>query len=272
MSLKRTIGQITVFIALTIATQIGGLAFLASRLATAVFGVRRSYVSLLVFGFLYVVATASASIVAPLFGRVPISCTAHASDAIAVQSPVYCLLNRNYVTPSMLDLVSALAIDVNRKFPGTTTVVLDGNFPFWDGFPLLPHLSHSDGRKLDIAFYYKDTNGDFINRATRSPIGYFAFEQASAGDEQPCKGRRDILTTRWDLDWLQPLFPAYSIEEKRTAFALEWLATEGVRRFGLDKVFVEPHLRNTLGQTRDAIRFQGCRAARHDDHIHIQVN
>jgi hypothetical protein len=51
---------------------------------------------------------------------------------------MYCLLNRNYVTPPMLDLVSALADDVNQKFPGTTTVVLDGNFPFWDGFPLLP--------------------------------------------------------------------------------------------------------------------------------------
>ncbi|WP_299865420.1 hypothetical protein [uncultured Hoeflea sp.] len=272
MNWKRRIGQVLVFVALTILTQIGGIVYLASKLAAAAMGMRRSSATLLAFILIYVAATASASMVAPIFGRVPISCTTRASDTVAVQSSIYCLLNRNYVTPSMLNLVSALAVDVNQKFPGTTTVVLDGNFPFWDGFPLLPHLSHSDGRKLDIAFYYKDTNGDFINRATRSPVGYFAFEQASPGDEQPCKGRRDILTTRWDLDWLQPLFPTYSIEEKRTAFALEWLATEGVRRFGLDKVFIEPHLRNALGQTGDAIRFQGCRAARHDDHIHIQVH
>ncbi|WP_339760549.1 hypothetical protein [uncultured Hoeflea sp.] len=272
MSWKRLIGQVLTFGALTILTQIGGIVYLASKLATGATGIRRSSATLLVFIILYVAATASANMVAPIFGRVPISCTAHASGTIAVQTPIYCILNRNYVTQSMLDLVSTLAVDVNQQFPGTTTVVLDGNFPFLDGFPLLPHLSHSDGRKLDIAFYYKDTNGEFINQATRSPIGYFAFEQASPGDEQPCMGRRDILTTRWDLDWLQPLFPAYSIEEKRTAFALEWLATEGVRRFALDKVFVEPHVRNALGLTGDAIRFQGCRAARHDDHIHIQVN
>jgi hypothetical protein len=36
-------------------------------------------------------------------------------------------------------------------------------------------------------------------------------------------------------------------------------------------VFVEPYLAARLGVTAPAIRFQGCRAARHDDHIHFQV-
>jgi hypothetical protein len=44
-----------------------------------------------------------------------------------------------------------------------------------------------------------------------------------------------------------------------------------VTRFGLQKIFIEPHLKNALGITDGHVRFQGCRAARHDDHVHIQV-
>lgn len=192
-------------------------------------------------------------------------------DKLVVRSPIYCLLNRNYATPRMRDLATALAEHMDKEFPGTVTVALDGNFPFIDGFPLFPHLSHADGKKLDLAFYYQDVDGKFLNGTTRSPIGYFAFEQPADGDEQPCKGRRDWLTTRWDLDALQRLFPAYRIEEQRTASAIRWLTTEGVSKFGLEKVFVEPHIKNALGATDSHIRFQGCRAARHDDHVHIQV-
>lgn len=271
MHLPRRLCQLCIFFILTVLTQIGGLAYLISSFSASKMRMQNWYAKFCIFLAFYAVATVSATVIAPSFGRVPIPCLGENTDNIAVRSTIYCMLNRNYVTPPVLNLVSALANDVNRKFPGTTTVVLDGNFPFWDGFPLLPHLSHSDGRKLDIGFYYKDASGDFVNLATRSPIGYFAFEQPSPGDEQPCEGRRDILTTRWDFDWLQPLFPAYQIEEKRTAFSLDWLSTEGVERFRLDKVFIEPHVRNALGVKGSVIRFQGCRAARHDDHIHIQI-
>jgi hypothetical protein len=37
------------------------------------------------------------------------------------------------------------------------------------------------------------------------------------------------------------------------------------------KIFVEPPLAAQLGLSDPKIRFQGCRAARHDDHIHIQL-
>ena len=37
------------------------------------------------------------------------------------------------------------------------------------------------------------------------------------------------------------------------------------------KVFIEPHLRRRLGVESSKLRFQGCRAARHDDHIHMQL-
>jgi hypothetical protein len=35
---------------------------------------------------------------------------------------------------------------MDEKFPGTVTIALDANFPFVNGFPLLPHLSHADGK------------------------------------------------------------------------------------------------------------------------------
>ncbi|UXS05634.1 hypothetical protein FY156_29100 (plasmid) [Agrobacterium tumefaciens] len=256
---------------LTALTQIGGLAYLLSVFVASKMQIRHGLVKGAVFVVIYFAATASATVIAPVFGRVPIPCMGQKNHSFAVQSVIYCVLNRNYVRPTMLDLVTTLADDVADAFPGTTTLVLDGNFPFLDGFPMLPHLSHSDGRKLDIAFYYKNAEGQFMDRVTRSPIGYFAFEQPPQNGEQPCQDRNDIVTMRWNLDWLQFLFPSYPLEERRMAYSLNWLATKGVEKFGLEKVLIEPHLRNSLGVTNNVIRFQGCRAARHDDHIHIQI-
>ncbi|OWV78150.1 hypothetical protein ATY78_13245 [Rhizobium sp. R635] len=260
-----------IVVILTLLTQIGGIAYLLALAAARAIGIRRLPARLALFLLLYAGAAFAASLTAPAFGRVPLSCLSNAADRLVVRSPIYCLLNRNYVTSEVRDLAQALAAHMDQKFPGTVTVALDANFPFLNGFPLLPHLSHTDGKKLDFAYYYKDADGAFLNGATRSPIGYFAFEEPAAGDELPCAGRHDWLTTRWDFDALQPLFPAYRIEEQRTSAAIAWLTTEGVSRFRLQKIFIEPHLKNALGITDPHIRFQGCRAARHDDHIHIQV-
>ncbi|CTQ31502.1 hypothetical protein [Jannaschia rubra] len=57
------------------------------------------------------------------------------------------------------------------------------------------------------------------------------------------------------------------LDVPRTRAALDLLAA--VARIG--KVFREPHLRDRLGVSDPKLRFQGCRAARHDDHIHLQL-
>ncbi|MBX4941874.1 hypothetical protein [Rhizobium binae] len=256
---------------LTLLTQLGGIVYLIALAAAHAFGLRRFSAKLTLLVLCYAAAIVATQFAAPAFGRVPLSCMAGAEDRLMVRSPIYCALNRNYVTPEVRDLAEALAAHMDAQFPGTTTVALDANFPFVNGFPLLPHLSHADGKKLDFAYYYKDANDTFLNGATRSPIGYLAFEEPGPGDELPCAGRHDWLTTSWNFDALQPLFPAYRLEEQRTAAAVAWLTTEGVARFGLQKIFIEPHLKNALGITDAHVRFQGCRAARHDDHIHIQI-
>ncbi|WP_349436753.1 hypothetical protein [Pararhizobium sp. A13] len=254
---------------LTLLTQIGGVAFLAGIWISCIAKISGRFTKLAVFLGLYAAATVAAHQVAPLFGRVPLPCFS-GNTPLKLQSPLYCVLNRNYVTGDVLRVADALSRYMAGAFPATVTLALDANFPFLDGFPLLPHLSHNDGRKLDIAFYYRGKAGDAMNGRTRSPIGYFAFEQASAGAPLPCDGRNDLLTFRWNLGFLQPLFADWHLDEERTKAAVQWLSSDG-RRMGVEKIFIEQHLAQRLAVENGIVRFQGCRAARHDDHIHFQV-
>jgi hypothetical protein len=266
-----------VVVLLTLLTQIGGLVMLlvwgVSRLALprAMRAWRRALINALSFVVVY--AAISVLVVPPLAalsGRVPLPCRAQPDRAFAAGSVLLCALNRHYVVPDLVVLLSELSGEIDRAFPGTTTLFLDANFPFLNGFPLLPHLSHGDGRKLDLAFYYADADSRYLPAATRSPIGYWAFEQPSAGDASPC-GARSLLSLRWDLDFLQDKFSDRVLEPRRTSAALQWLLTEGLR-FKVDRIFIEPYLAARLGvQASPALGFQGCRAARHDDHIHIQI-
>lgn len=266
----RWLPSFSAVIALTLLTQIGGLIWIMSLCLTRLWRGRANLlVSLSVFVVLYAVGTGLSRMVAPVFGRVPLPCFDD-SSSLRMQSPLFCVLNRHYVVPKLRDTAFSLARHVDQSFPGTTTLALDANFPFIDGFPLLPHLSHSDGRKLDVAFYYQDADGRYLDKATRSPVGYFAFEQPPKGSLLPCKDRADLLTLRWDLGFLQALWQPWSMEETRTREALRWLSDEGPS-FGIEKIFVEPHLAQRLGLSAEKIKFQGCRAARHDDHIHMQV-
>ncbi len=260
---------IAVVVLLTLLTQIGGLVWLV-----ALGIVRRSRAGFLVFLALFLGLYAAGSTlsyaVAPVFGRVPLPCFDDGTSRLRMQSPFFCALNRQYVVPELREAAVALSLHMDRAFPGTTTLALDANFPFFNGFPLFPHLSHADGRKLDVAFFYQDAGGRYLDKTTRSPIGYFAFEEPRPGSVLPCDDRNDLLTLRWDLAFLQSLWRPLPLEEARTREALRWLAGEG-SGFGIEKIFVEPHLAQRLGVAAESIRFQGCRAARHDDHIHMQV-
>lgn len=266
----RLVARLLLFLLLTLVTQVGGIAYLAALGLARLLRLNALWLRLGLFVLCYGVVTLTAILVAPSFGRVPLPCFA-GNERLAAQSPLYCVLNRNFVVPELRDAALALAAQVDGQFPGTTTLALDGGFPFPGGLPLLPHLSHGDGRSLDIAYYYQDAEGRFRDGVTRSPIGYFAFEQPAAGSKLPCPAQPGGLSLRWDFEVLQPLFPNYRLELKRTAAALRWLATVGVEQFGVRSVFIEPHLKQALGVASDRIRFQGCRAARHDDHLHIHL-
>ena len=255
---------------LTILTQIGGVAWLVAMLFRRFLPSRRPAVFLLLFLILYAAATLAAHEIALRSGRVPLQCFPGRDASLIVLSPFFCVLNRNYVTKDLAEAAQAYAGHMARTFPGTKTLALDANFPFFTGFPLMPHLSHDDGRKLDLALYYRDKEGNFRDGETRSPIGYFAFQQPGVNAPQPCEDRARWLTLRWDMAWLQGALPDWQIEPRRMREALRWLSNEG-QNHGIGKIFIEPHIPAGLGISNDVIRFQGCRAARHDDHIHIQL-
>lgn len=99
------------------------------------------------------------------FGRVPLP--VFSNQLVKPLNIMTCLLNRHYVRPHLRESVERLAINTEKQFIGTVVSYLDANFPFYNGFPLLPHLSHNDGRKLDIAFFYKDKKGNQIKLKMR---------------------------------------------------------------------------------------------------------
>lgn len=257
---------------LTLLTQVGGLAWIGTAVMAR--GLPNRWLAIFAaFVVIYAGLSLAAATAAPVFGRVALPCFATGQSTLAMQSPMYCVLNRHYVSKPMYDVANRLAADINRQFPGTLTQTLDGSFPFLDGFPLLPHLSHNDGNKLDIEFYYGDPSTQkYVRGRTRSPIGYWGFERPEPGADLPCAGRNDILTGRWDMGWFQIFNSVVVLDRPRTGAALEWLvALDKGRKAGVTKIFIERHLASSLGVKGETLRFQGCRAARHDDHIHFQV-
>jgi hypothetical protein len=256
------------FAVLTLITQVGGLFYALALLLRSKFfaGAKRPITTLaLLFASAYLAAWAPVGWLARIQGRTGLPCFASRNSTLAA-SPLTCILHRHYVSPEMKALAQTLSEAVNRRFPETLTIALDGNFPFIDGFPLLPHLSHDDGRKLDMAFYYSSRNA-YARGAMKSPVGYWAFEERRAGEGRICSPN----ALSWDMAWLQPLIRRdLALDRDRTRYALNWLAGQGPRH-GLGKVFIEPHLAQRFGVRGAAIRFQGCRAARHDDHFHLQL-
>jgi hypothetical protein len=270
--MARLLGHGLAVAVLTVATQIGGIAYLAALLLRRlVFRPARGRGLALLGLFLlcYAAASFALGLGAVPGTRVALPCWDDGRQPLVMASPLYCALNRHFVTADTARALEALAADMAQRRPGTLTQVLDAGFPLLDGFPLLPHLSHDDGRKADLAFYYKGRAGTYRRGVLASPLGYWAFEKSRPGDPQPCAGG-SLFSLRWDMTWFQPLVrDDVRLDQERTKAALAWLTTEG-QRHGVTKILLEPHLKARLGLTGDRIRFQGCRAARHDDHIHVE--
>ncbi|MFI0394858.1 hypothetical protein [Paracoccus jiaweipingae] len=243
--MRRVAGHGLIILVLTTLSLTGGLAWAAAL------AFRRRWLAFVLF---YAALWLAAWTMAPMAGRVALPCT---GGPLRSQSLIYCALNRHYVTPELYNAAQDLAHHMARTHPGTITLSLDAGFPF-GRLPLLPHLSHNDGEKLDLALYYRDHKGHYLPGQTRSPIGYFAFQQGP----DDCSGG----LMRWDFAWLQRFFPDLQLDQSRMKTALEYLSKDP--RIG--KVFIEPHLRRDIGVRDAKLRFQGCHAARHDDHIHIQ--
>jgi len=205
-------------------------------------------------------------LIARPLGRVPLPMTRERH--LQPNNIITCLLNRNYVRPRLREIAMETAEKMNRDFPGTELNYLDASFPFINGFPLWPHLSHNDGKKLDLSFCY--LTGGAPASTTPSFSGYGICEEPRPGEkDQPCFcGDQGY----WQYSMMRKITPQGSkkdfiFDSVRTRALVVDLVTDA----GVGKLFIEPHLKTRMGLDYDKIRYHGCRAVRHDDHVHVQL-
>ncbi|MEL6865336.1 MAG: hypothetical protein AAFP19_13000 [Bacteroidota bacterium] len=261
---------VVLFIVLTVLTQIGGVLYLLHRGLAWRLKLSHFYKRLALFSGLYLaVCLFLIPLIAPQFGRVHLPVFDGSKMALQPANLLLCLANRHYVRPELKTISTKVAEQMAEQYPGLQLVYLDANFPFWNGFPLLPHRSHDDGEKLDLTFVYRYSNGDFLSKGP-SFLGYGYCEAAKPEESNQV----DICTKRgyWQYGLTERLAFGkkrnLSIDEKATIALIKAFAQEK----GIGKIFIEPHLKQRWGlQNNSKIRFHGCPAVRHDDHIHLQL-
>ena len=263
-SVLRYLRRAALFLLLTIITQIGGIAYLLSIPLRSKLPLQTKWIKPISFAAVYLVLTFLLTpLLAPLFGRVKIQ---HSSN-IAPTNYMTVLLNRNYVKPDLNTVLQKAAANLEPQ--GIKVKYLDACFPFVDGFPLPPHLSHNDGKKVDISLIYEDADGTISNKK-KSISGYGHFEEPTAREgnqTQVCKERG-----YWQYDFPKYLsFGSIRSDLQFSNKGTKQLTQAFLSQSEVSKIFIEPHLKSRMGLANQKVRFHGCRAVRHDDHIHVQI-
>jgi len=263
----KTIGHIISVTLLTLITQIGGIVWIINYGMFRLLKLKKSR-ALKFLSFILLYLSFTLLIVPPIaksLGRVALPLSK--SKNLIPHNYLTPLLNRNYVKPKLELELNEIAKSINAKNPILKISYLDANFPFIDGFPLLPHISHSDGRKIDLSFYY--TKGDKIGNLKPSNLGYGKFVEplkSEINQTEICKSRG-----YWHYDYAKYLTLGSRDDLKFDLVSTKHLVREIVTRNKTDKLLIEPHIRKRLKLNNDKIRFHGCHAVRHDDHIHYQI-
>lgn len=270
----RILLNIVLFLLLTVATQTGSIILVICvpifYLARKRFVNRWKKFGFKLFCYLivYLICTALVvPIVAKQFGRVQLPL--FESNHIRPANALTYFLNRNYVRLELKATVESVAEQMNSKYPGMTINYLDANFPFINKFPLLPHLSHNDGKKLDISFFYKTKTGEQSNEVP-SFIGYGVCEEPKPSEYN----MPSICAAQgyWQYNALSKIVS----QKKKTELLFDTERTKTIvncfaAQNSIGRMFIEPHLKTRLGLTNSKIVFHGCQAVRHDDHLHIQL-
>lgn len=195
------------------------------------------------------------------FGRVALPWS---HDVVKPRNYLYPMLNRHYVKPELKTAFMNAGSKMQRFYPNYKINYLDANFPFWDGFRLLPHLSHKDGKKLDVCFIY--TYNDELIKNTKTWMGYGSCEEPRSNEtNMPNKcSKHPQYGLLCELSDTNEKYKFYEKANKRLVQC--FLEEPSIR-----KMFIEPHLKERMGLSNAKIRFHGCQAVRHDDHIHVQL-
>ncbi|MDW3190724.1 MAG: hypothetical protein R8G66_00075 [Cytophagales bacterium] len=258
------------FLILTAFTQTGGLVYLLyllikKRNQSDWSGILGKLKQLGSFFVLYALFNLTITpLVAKYFNRVPMPIY-HESKLKPANAFIW-LANRHYVKPQLKKLL----LETAQSLPSEQSIVyLDANFPWIDGFPMTGHLSHDDGEKIDLAFAYKNAEGKLLN-TVRSLSGYGITTPPKAGEtDQPSQCEAlGYWQYSLPLALTYDRYPEYQFDYQANRKLLQNLALNTAT----GKIFIEPHLKERLNlQWFTKIRFHGCQAVRHDDHIHLQL-
>lgn len=259
MGLLKLFGHIVLIIVLTAITQVGGIIWLLTIIIS--YQIKKG--KRIVFPLLYLLF--NLVIIPPIashFGREKLPWF---DTELQPRNWFYPLAFRNYVNPELkLELENSAHVLYKS---GITVTYLDANFPFFDGFPLLPHLSHNDGKKIDLSFMYLDEDGQPTHKKP-STSGYGAY----ANSDKNNSSKSCINKGYWQYDFTKYLTFGtrndLKLDKQNTARIINQLLSTP----SAQKLFIEPHLKQSLGLSHQSkIRFTGCQAVRHDDHIHFQI-
>jgi hypothetical protein len=268
--------RLLIFMILTLASQVGGLIYLLNFGLFAVikklFDLKRGFFLWrnLSFVCLYgVICTTVVPAFAARFGRVPLPFSIQ--NGLQPANKFTCVLNRHYVKPELLGIATGIAHGVQVHTGGRVTNYLEANFPFINGYPLWPHLSHNDGKKLDLAFYYVDARSQIPLNTVPAWLGYGICEEPQRGErDRPAEcGRQGY----WQYSWVKSITP----QQNKSKYMFDANATQKMltlcgQQKGIGRILLEPHLKNRLNLTSEKFGLHGCQAVRHDDHVHIQLS
>jgi hypothetical protein len=266
----RLLGYGVLFVVLTVITQTGGVVLLLSLLLRTLAPPRSWWRLRYIFPVLYGLIWLVTPLLAQPFDRVPLPLYATPEKPLQPQNLVLVLANRHYVRPALRAAVLEVAREVAARQAGVPLSYLDATFPLLDDFPLLPHKGHDNGRKLDLSFRYRNAAGELASRAP----SFFGYGRSTG----PRATEMDYPATCAERGyWQYSLLPRIARPFVREGYAVDDAASaEMVRALAdhptIGKLFLEPHLKERwdLGRYPD-IRYHGCWAVRHDDHVHIQL-
>lgn len=266
---------ILIFAFLTALTQVGGIAYLLNFTLRGLIhritpnGFLRASLKVFSFCLIYsIVSFVITPLIAKPLGRVPLPVTSEIH--LRPANLWTCILNRHYVTPELREMTIRISRKMYERYPSTIVTYLDGSFPFVDGFPLLPHQSHDDGKKLDFAFFYNRVSNGKPTHELPSWIGYGVYEGPNENElDQPAACAE---AGAWQYNILESIVPQsdksdFMVNAVKTTKFIDFFANEPE----VERIFLEPHLKTRWELTSPKIGFHGCHAIRHDDHVHIQL-
>lgn len=256
---------------LTVLSQIGGLVYCFHLLLYRFYPKKLQWTALRFLHFCFWYGLVSIFLVpflAQFGGREPLPW--RTTNYLQPVNLLTCILNRHYVRHELATVTFLIAHDFQKDYPGSVINYLESGFPFIDGFPLWPHLSHNDGKKLDLAFCYADSRKYTATNEVPSWLGYGICEEPRKGE--PDRPALCAAKGFWQYSFVKTLTPQmgkskFMFDEKRTRRLMEHL----IEQPAIGKILLEPHLKERLGLQHDKVRLHGCNAVRHDDHVHIQL-